>query len=51
VLAQADARLFDRSVVDRLLRGQRRGLNNAKRLFALALFELWRREYDVQVPG
>ncbi|HXJ29775.1 MAG TPA: asparagine synthase (glutamine-hydrolyzing) [Gemmatimonadales bacterium] len=51
VLAESDVRLFDRTVVDRLLRGQRRGLNNAKRLFALALFELWRREYDVRVPG
>ncbi len=51
VLAEADARLFDRTVVGRLLRGQRRGLNNAKRLFALALFELWRREYNVRVEA
>jgi asparagine synthase (glutamine-hydrolysing) len=51
VLAEADARLFDRSVVGRLLQGQRRGLNNAKRLFALALFELWRREYAVELPA
>jgi asparagine synthase (glutamine-hydrolysing) len=49
VLADADPRLFDRSVVRSLLEGQRRGWDNAKRLFALTVFELWRREYDVRV--
>jgi asparagine synthase (glutamine-hydrolysing) len=51
VLADADPRLFDREAVHSLLRGQRRGLDNAKRLFALTLFELWRREYDVRVEA
>jgi asparagine synthase (glutamine-hydrolysing) len=37
--------IFDRDVVRGLLAGQRRGRNNSERLFSLALFELWRREY------
>jgi len=49
VLADAEPRLFDRRAVHALLEGQRRGWNNAKRLFALTLFELWRREYGVRV--
>jgi asparagine synthase (glutamine-hydrolysing) len=38
---------FDARTVDSLFRGQDRGRNNGERLFALVLFELWRREYDV----
>jgi hypothetical protein len=30
------------------LNGQRRGLRNGDRLFALTMFELWRREYRPQ---
>jgi len=30
---------------------QRRGLSNTHRLFALTIFELWRREYGVAAPG
>lgn len=40
---------FDVSTVDRLLRGQDRGRSNGERLFALVLFELWRREYGVTI--
>jgi asparagine synthase (glutamine-hydrolysing) len=40
---------FDSRTVDSLLRGQDRGCNNGERLFALVLFELWRREYGVNV--
>jgi asparagine synthase (glutamine-hydrolysing) len=39
--------LFDRSTVQGLLKGQERGRNNSERLFALVLFELWRREHDI----
>lgn len=39
--------IFDARTVDGLLRGQDRGRNNGERLFALVLFELWRREYRV----
>lgn len=38
---------FDASTVDDLLRGQDNGRSNGERLFALVLFELWRREYAV----
>jgi asparagine synthase (glutamine-hydrolysing) len=38
---------FDADTVDSLLRGQDRGRSNGERLFALVLFELWRREYGV----
>lgn len=38
---------FDPRTVDGLLRGQDRGYSNGERLFALVLFELWRREYAV----
>ena len=45
VLRGSDA--FDRRVIAELLAGQERGLRNAHRLYALAMFELWRREYRV----
>ena len=38
---------FDADTVDVLLRGQDKGYNNGERLFALVLYELWRREYAV----
>lgn len=38
---------FDARTVDGLLRGQDKGRSNGERLFALVLFELWRREYGV----
>lgn len=47
VLAHADTSLFDRESLRRLIRSQRRGLVNSHRLFALTMFELWRREYRV----
>lgn len=37
---------FDAGFVKALLRGQDRGRSNSERLFALVLFELWRREYQ-----
>jgi asparagine synthase (glutamine-hydrolysing) len=39
--------IFDHSTVHGLLRGQARGRSNDERLFALVLFELWRKEYSV----
>lgn len=38
---------FHAQTVDNLLRGQDKGVDNGERLFALVLFELWRREYGV----
>ena len=40
---------FDAATVDSLLRGQDKGRSNGERLFALVLFELWRREYGVSL--
>jgi len=50
VLRQADPELFDQSVIRKLIADQRRGYANTNRLFALTLFELWRREYQVGLP-
>ncbi|SRR6266571_1573952 len=51
VLRGADRRLFDQHVICSLLDGQRRGYSNTARLYALTLFELWRREFRVTIPG
>jgi asparagine synthase (glutamine-hydrolysing) len=40
---------FDHRVVRQLLAGQRRGRTNEHRLFALTLFALWRREYQMSL--
>ena len=47
VLLDSDNRLFSQSVVHELLAEQGKGLENSERLFALVMFELWRREYNV----
>jgi asparagine synthase (glutamine-hydrolysing) len=47
VLRGADPVLFDARTVAKILAGQRRGFSNSQRLFALTMFELWRREYRV----
>jgi asparagine synthase (glutamine-hydrolysing) len=38
---------FDARTVVKLLHGQDKGRSNSERLFALVLFELWRREFGV----
>ena len=48
VLLAPEQRLFDHGVVRSLIATQRRGLSNTHRLFALTVFELWRREYAIQ---
>jgi asparagine synthase (glutamine-hydrolysing) len=40
---------FDRDTVLGLLKGQDLGRSNGERLFALVLFELWRREYGIAI--
>jgi asparagine synthase (glutamine-hydrolysing) len=47
VLSEADTRLFSRDAVTGLIAAQRHGLANEQRLYALTMFELWRREYNV----
>jgi asparagine synthase (glutamine-hydrolysing) len=51
VLMDADPQLFSRTMIRGLLQGQKRGYSNANRLFALTMFELWRREYRVSLPS
>jgi asparagine synthase (glutamine-hydrolysing) len=41
--------LFDKETVMGLFHGQDQGRNNQERLFGLALFELWRREYEISL--
>jgi asparagine synthase (glutamine-hydrolysing) len=49
ILSQADPQLFDQRMIQNLIAGQRRGYANTARLFALMMFELWRREYRVTI--
>jgi asparagine synthase (glutamine-hydrolysing) len=49
VLMEADPGIFDKRVITRLIRGQRWGLANTNRLFALTMFELWRRHYGISL--
>ena len=39
--------IFDRKTVEKLFKYQDMGFNNGERLFALLMFELWRREYKI----
>ncbi len=47
VLAEVDSVLFDRAEVEALLIAHARHGGNAQRIFALMMFEMWRREYRV----
>lgn len=49
VLLDSKNGLFSHSVVRELLGGQSKGRVNSEPLFALVMFELWRREYSVSV--
>lgn len=49
VLTDPGQSTFNRDVIESLLEGQARGRINVHRLFALTMFELWRREYGVTV--
>ncbi len=48
-LREADPALFDQETIQSLIAGQQRGWANTNRLFALTIFELWRREYRVSL--
>ncbi len=47
VLLGTDNPFFSRRVLAQLLDGQAKGRANSERLFALVMFELWRREYCI----
>lgn len=49
MLLGSDNTVFDHNVVSKLLAGQAKGRVNSERLFALVLFELWRREYRISM--
>jgi asparagine synthase (glutamine-hydrolysing) len=48
-LLGSDKTLFEHKAVNELLAGQEKGRVNSERLFALVLFELWRREYRISM--
>jgi asparagine synthase (glutamine-hydrolysing) len=50
VLRSAPSALYDKVGVRALLASQNRGLRNEQRLFNLGMLELWRREYNIQIP-
>ncbi len=48
-LLGSDSTLFSRQALSELLAGQAKGRLHSERLFALVLFELWRREYRISM--
>ena len=40
-------KFFDHGIIKDLIDGQMKGRNNTRRLFALTMFELWRRQYNI----
>jgi asparagine synthase (glutamine-hydrolysing) len=50
VVMQCDRQLFNPKMIKGLLTGQRRGFSNTSRIFALVMFELWRRQYKIGLP-
>ncbi len=49
ILFEADINLFDRTEIKRLFKNQEWGLKNTNRLFALCIFEIWRRNNKVNL--
>ena len=49
VLLDPSQDLFDHRFIQSLLDGQCKGRSNGERLFGLIMFELWRREYQVEL--
>jgi asparagine synthase (glutamine-hydrolysing) len=41
--------IFDKKTINKLLLGQDKGYSNGERLFGLLMFELWRREYKINI--
>lgn len=51
VVSEADPAVFNPRTIKSLIAGQRKGYSNTERLFTLAMFELWRRHYNVGMPA
>lgn len=49
LLLDTDGTLFHTRVIDDLWQGHQQGRSNSERLFAIALFELWRSHYGVGI--
>jgi asparagine synthase (glutamine-hydrolysing) len=49
ILLGPESTLFDHTVVKSLMDGVAKGRSNGERLFALVLFESWRKEYGVSI--
>ena len=47
VVRNASPDIFDRTSIDRLLQGERRGYENSHRIYTILMFELWRKTYGV----
>lgn len=41
--------IFDQKIINSLITGQDNGRANSERLFSLVLFEMWRREYSIEL--
>jgi asparagine synthase (glutamine-hydrolysing) len=41
--------IFDKKIVLKLFKYQDLGMNNGERLFALVMFELWRRQHNISI--
>ena len=41
--------IFDKKIVLKLFKYQDLGMNNGERLFALVMFELWRRQHKISI--
>ncbi len=49
VLRDSDGGVFQPAYVRELIARQQRGYDNAQRLFALMIFELWRKQYRIEI--
>jgi len=47
LLLSNNQKIFDHGIIKDLIDGQVKGRNNTRRLFALTMFELWRRQYNI----
>ena len=49
-LLTTEASWFDKKAIEKLLVGQQKGQFNKRRIFALLMIELWRKQYNISLP-
>lgn len=49
ILLDKDQAIFSPGFIKKLFKGQAAGRSNGERLFGLVMFELWRREYQIEI--